>query len=154
MVSNCGYKTQSYIATSFLLINLFCGVVGTSQPPPFPSTLHLNGTPASGLRPSAGMVIECDRAIYILQFGRSRSWQTPAQYLGAFKQFSARGTSGDVLTGEQSAMIAFLEAQFHEPHIWDEKPPIEVEVNLAINALSHTRDAMLETERTREGGGP
>jgi len=101
--------------------------------------------PVSALQP-AQTILECERAIYILKTGYAQRWQTPEQYIEAFRKFTARGTSNDSLRVERENMIAYLVQSLPERHPMDEQTPLDVLVTRTIRTLGESRDHALAIE--------
>ena len=100
--------------------------------------------------PSPQVILECDRAIYILNLGLARRWTKRDQFIEAFQAFGSKGTSGESLHAVRSATVQLLQQHLRTHLIWDEGPPIEVEVSRAIADLTKIRDAKLEEERAKD----
>jgi len=100
--------------------------------------------------PVPQVILECDRAIYILNYGLTHHWATREQFINAFQAFDAKGTSGDTLDKPRLAIVSLLQNHLREHRIWDEGTPVEVEVSRIISDLTQIRDAKLEEERAKD----
>jgi TonB family protein len=100
--------------------------------------------------PGPQVILECDRAIYILNYGLTHHWATRELFINAFQAFDAKGTSGDSLDKTRLAIVSLLQNHLREHRIWDEGMPVEVEVNQIISDLTQIRDAKLEEERAKD----
>ena len=98
-----------------------------------------------------GLVLEYDRAIYLLQRGIAQQWSDAELYLHAFDRMSRTGTEGEPLTGEYDVVRRRLAAQLssfpHTSTVWDEQPPVRVRqmqrVQSALLSLSLAREVLL-----------
>jgi TonB family protein len=100
--------------------------------------------------PVPQVILECDRAIYILNYGLTHRWATREQFINAFQAFDAKGTSGDLLDKTRLAIVSLLQNHLREHRILDEGTPVEVEVSRIISDLTQIRDAKLEEERAKD----
>ena len=100
--------------------------------------------------PGPQVILECDRAIYILNYGLTHHWATRELFINAFQAFDAKGTSGGSLDKTRLAIVSLLQNHLREHRIWDEGMPVEVEVNQIISDLTQIRDAKLEEERAKD----
>lgn len=88
-------------------------------------------TAAVGPNP-ASLVLELDRAILVLKRGLKENWGTRDQYLTAFEKTPSTDLMGRPTTDAKRYVECAIGALLRTHQIWDEGPPIEVEVHSAI----------------------
>lgn len=85
---------------------------------------------------------EYSRAIHILQQGLNEGW-TREQY---FKTFDSGGGHGPAKNFATKEVRSVLERKLPERAIWDEKPPLSVQVTEAITACYAMKNMIRTTK--------
>jgi hypothetical protein len=78
--------------------------------------------------------------------GLKENWRTRDEYLTAFEKTPSTDLTGRAVTDAKNYVACTIGAQLRTHQIWDEGPPIEVEVDRAITEFSKWRD---EAEQAR-----
>jgi len=126
--------------------SLLGGQAGAYQSPGTPAA-SLPGT--SAVLNAASLAMEQNRAIVILRRGLKENWATRDQYLHAFRKTPATDPSGQPVADAKNYVECALAAHLRIHQIWDEGPPVGVEVERAIADLTKLRDEAAQT-RTAE----
>jgi hypothetical protein len=121
----------------FLPANFLACQAGT-----FPGLgMVLQCSPSTAVEPnSRSLVLELDRAILVLKRGLAENWRTRDEYLTAFEKTQSTDSTGRAVTDAKKYVECAIGAQLRTHEIWDEGPPIEVEVDRAITEFSKRRD--------------
>jgi hypothetical protein len=127
----------------FLPASFFACQAGTFRDP----GMVLQCSPGTAVEPnSASLVLELDRAVLVLKRGLKENWRTRDEYLTAFEKTPSTDLTGRAVTDAKNYVACTIGAQLRTHQIWDEGPPIEVEVDRAITEFSKWRD---EAEQAR-----
>ena len=108
--------------------------------------LEHSPTPSVELR-SAPLALELDRAIRVLKRGLKRGMRTRDQYLNAFERRKTR-TRRVCVKGAKDYVECVIGAHLRTHQVWDEGPPVAVEVNQTISEF-----AKLRNEQARKSNG-
>jgi len=88
-------------------------------------------------------VLELDRAILVLKRGVKEHWTTRDQYLTAFEKTPGTDLTGRTVTDAKSYVECAIGEHLRTHQVWDEGPPIEVEVQHAIDELTERREGQV-----------
>jgi TonB family protein len=91
----------------------------------------------------APMVLEFDRAILVLKRGLKEHWATRDQYLASFEKTSSTDLTGRSVTKAKEYVACVMSEHLRIHQIWDEGPPLEVEVQDAIDELIKRREGQV-----------
>ncbi|MGD0680698.1 MAG: hypothetical protein ABR990_01510 [Terracidiphilus sp.] len=108
-------------------------------PPPPPQIVKQN--PAS-------LSLEYRRAILVLKRGQKLGWSNRDQFITAFNQTPITGAQKDVMQSVKDYVSAALKRHLRVHDVWDEGPPIGVEVQRAIDDFTKQRNQLLEAENS------
>jgi len=98
--------------------------------------------PTAAVEPiRASLVLELDRAIFVLKQGLKENWETRDQYLSAFDKTPNTDRTGRPVTDAKKYVECVMSAHLRTHQIWDEGPPIGVEAHRTIVELTKRRDA-------------
>lgn len=121
---------------NLLLVNLIVlqgsFLVGQSAVSPIPQ-----GGPAEPN--SASLVLELDRAVLVLRRGTREKWETRDQYLTAFEKTPDTDSMAHSVAKTKKYVECAIGVRLRIHHVWDEGPPIGVEVHRAIIELTEWR---------------
>jgi TonB family protein len=92
------------------------------------------------------LVLELDRAIVVLKQGLKENWATRDKYLSAFERTPNIDRTGRLLTDEKKFVECAMNAHLRTHEIWDEGPPIGVEVHRTIVEFAKQRDEAIQGE--------
>ena len=106
-------------------------------PPPPPQIVKQN--PAS-------LSLEYRRAILVLKRGQKLGWSNRDQFIAAFNQTPITGAQIDVMQSMKNYVSAALKSHLRVHEVWDEGPPIGVEVQRAIDDFTKHRDQLLKAD--------
>lgn len=104
--------------------------------------------PDANICQGPGGILECQRALYVLEIGQSKHWPKRDNYIESLSSISVKGTGVDSLEVQKSAIIEYIGSHLRSHQIWDEGPPIEVEVNRIITTLDEKTTDALASEYT------
>ena len=97
-------------------------------------------SPAATVDPSrASLALEFDRAILVLKRGLKERWATRDQYLTAFEKTHGTDSTGRPVTNAKRYVECAIGEHLRTHQIWDEGPPLEVEVQRTIIELTDRR---------------
>jgi hypothetical protein len=117
------------------------------------SSTPINSSPQSSRPPNVpALVVEYDRAIFILNFGVHHHWKSRQEYLVAFERLDRHGTSGEVLEPEYQLVSGLLKSQLpsEEHHLWDERLPYDVSVEeQTLRSFTFARDRLWQADCVR-----
>ena len=98
-------------------------------------------TSPSAVEPNReSLVVELDRAIAVLKRGLKDDWETRDQYLAAFERTPGTDPTGRPVTDAKRYVECAMNAHLRIHQIWDEGPPIEVEVQRVIDDFREWRE--------------
>lgn len=110
------------------------------------SSAPINRSPQSSSTSNVpALVLEYDRAIFILDFGVHHHWKSRREYLAAFERLDRHGTSGEVLQVEYQLVSGLLNSQLlsEKGHLWDERLPYDVSVQeQTLRSFRFARDLL------------
>jgi TonB family protein len=99
-------------------------------------------SPTAAVEPiRASLNLELDRAILVLKRGLKEHWATRDQYLTAFEKTPGTDPAGRPVTNAKTYVECMIGENLRTPEIWDEGPPIEIEVQNTIIELAERREA-------------
>jgi hypothetical protein len=133
-----------------LSISMMCSLLMSGQSSPKVVIIEpseYNSVQSADAPPSAAMILEYDRALFVLEHGLSEQWKDRTDYLKSFDDSSDSGSSGEHLTAAKARVRLLLVTNLRVHQTWDEGPPISVEVQRAIKDLRGLRDRLLQQER-------
>ena len=85
------------------------------------------------------LALELDRAIPILKRGLKENWGTRDQYLTAFENTPSTDHTGRPVADAKKYVECAIGAHLRTHQLWDEGPPIEVEVHRTIVEFTKRR---------------
>jgi len=101
----------------------------------------LHNPPGEAVEPNTTpFVLELDRAIFVLKRGLRENWATRDQYLSAFDKTPNTDRTGRPVTDAKQYVESAMSACLRTHQIWDEGPPIGVEVQRTITAFIERRE--------------
>jgi len=127
------------LLANFILLpaGLLACQLGTSQCP----EVAPQHSPTATVDPiRASLELELDRAILVLKRGLKEHWATRDQFLTAFEKTPGRDPTGRPVTDAKSYAGCAIGEHLRAHQVWDEGPPIEVEVQRAIDELTERRE--------------
>ena len=86
------------------------------------------------------LALELDRAILILKRGLKENWATRDQYLTAFESTPSTEHAGRPVADAKKYVECAIGAHLRTHQLWDEGPPIEVEVRRTIVEFTKRRN--------------
>jgi TonB family protein len=86
------------------------------------------------------LALELDRAILILKRGLKEDWGTRDQYLTAFERTPSTDHTGRPVADAKKYVECAIGAHLRTHQLWDEGPPIEVEVHRTIVEFTKRRN--------------
>ena len=92
------------------------------------------------------LVLELDRAILVLKQGLKENWATHDQYLSSFDKTPNTDRTGRPVTDAKKLVECAMSAHLRTRQIWDEGPPIGVEVQRTIFEFAKRRDEAIQGE--------
>jgi TonB family protein len=95
---------------------------------------------------STSLALELDRAILILKRGLKEDWGTRDQYLTAFERTPSTEGTGRPVTDAKNYVECAIGAHLRTHQMWDEGPPIEVEVYRTIVEFTKRRSEAEQRE--------
>ena len=108
-------------------------------PPPPPQIVKQN---------PAALALEYSRAILVLKRGQKLGWNNRDQFIAAFNQTPITGAQKDVMQSAKDYVSAAMKHHLRVHAVWDEGPPIGVEVQRAIDDFTKIRNQLLEAENS------
>jgi hypothetical protein len=106
-------------------------------PPPPPQIVNQN---------PAALALEYSQAILVLNRGQKLGWSNRDQFIAAFNQTPITGAQIDVMQSMKNYVSAALKSHLRVHEVWDEGPPIGVEVQRAIDDFTKHRDQLLKAD--------
>jgi TonB family protein len=88
----------------------------------------------------ASLVLELDRAIRVLKRGLKDNWETRDQYLIAIEKTPSTDSAGRPVGDAKKYLECAIGANLRSRQIWDESPPLGVEVNRTIVEFTKLRN--------------
>jgi TonB family protein len=88
-----------------------------------------------------------------LKRGLRENWETRDQYLTAFEKTPGKDSTGRPVTDAKEYVECAIGSHLRIHQIWDEGPPIEVEVDRTISTLTNLRNEA-EQAKTAKAGSP
>lgn len=108
--------------------------------PQVPGTV-LQHSPSAAVGSTPGsLALELDRAVFILKRGLKQDWGTRDQYLTAFERTPSTDHTGRPVADAKNYVECAIGAHLRTHQMWDEGPPIEVEVHRAIVEFTKRRN--------------
>jgi hypothetical protein len=129
------------------LLYLYCQA-GTFQTP---ETILQYARPPVMERNPASFALELDRAILVLKRGLKENWKTRDQYLTAFAKTPGTDSTGQPVTNAKEYITCAIASHLRVHQIWDEGPPIEVEVDQTISAFTNLRNESTQANTAKAG---
>lgn len=129
---NAFLTTLLFLPTSLL----YCQA-GTFQTP---ETILQHPRQAVMERNPASFALELNRALLVLKRGLKENWKTRDQYLMAFEKTPGTDSTGQPVTDAKEYVTCAMASHLRVHQIWDEGPPIEVEVDQTISAFTNLRN--------------
>ncbi len=102
-------------------------------------------------RGGASFAVELDRAIAVLKRGLAENWKTREQYLNAFAQTPSTDSKGRKVTHAKESVACAMGVRLRVDQIWDEGPPLGVEVERAISEFTELRQSAEQTGNAKDG---
>ncbi len=115
----------------------FACPAGNSQDP---ATAPQYAQIASSELSRESLVLELDRAILVLKQGQKERWETRDAYLVAFGMTSGTDATGRPVTIEKNYVECAMRKLLPLHEVWDERLPIDVEVQRTIDELTKRRE--------------
>jgi Gram-negative bacterial TonB protein C-terminal len=116
--------------------SLFAGLAWTSGP-----GIVIQHSPGAAVESTTiSLGLELDRAILILNRGLEENWGTRDQYLAAFESTPSTDHTGRPVADAKKYVECAIGAHLRSHQLWDEGPPIEVEVHRTIVEFTKRRD--------------
>jgi TonB family protein len=130
-------RLNTFLANVIILpAGLLACQAGTSQSPEMAS----QRSPTATVDPiRSSLVLELDRAILVLKRGLKERWTTRDQYLAAFAKTPGTDPTGRPVKDAKGYVQCAIGERLRPHQIWDEGPPLEVEVQRTIVALTERR---------------
>jgi hypothetical protein len=94
----------------------------------------------------ASLILEYDRAIFVLERGVKENWSIRDQYLAAFDNRRNTGTAGEAMMNAKEYVRAAIIANLPIHQIWDESFPLGVDVHRTIAEFTKRRNQLLADE--------
>lgn len=113
-----------------------------------PGTVLQHSTGAAAESTPNSLALELDRAILILKRGLRENWGTRDQYLTAFERTSGTDNTGRPVADAKKYVECAIRAHLRTHQMWDEGPPIEVEVHRTIVEFTKGRTEVEQGEGT------
>jgi TonB family protein len=131
-------RLNTFLANFILLpTGLLACQAGTSKSP----EMVPQNSPTATVDPiRSSLVLELDRAILVLKRGLKDRWATRDQYLIAFEKTPGTDPTGRPVTDAKSYVECAIGENLRTHQIWDEGPPLEVEVQRTIVELTERRE--------------
>jgi len=107
---------------------------------PGPGTVLQRSPGAAVESTSISLALELDRAILILKRGLKEKWGTRDQYLTAFERTPSTDHTGRPVADAKKYIECAIGAHLRTHQLWDEGPPIEVEVHRTIVEFTKRRN--------------
>jgi TonB family protein len=114
------------------------------------TVLHYPPSAAVETNPGA-LALELDRAIVVLERGLTENWGTGAQYLSAFEKTLSTDSAGGPVTDAKKYVECAMGVHLRIHQIWDEGPPLGVEVHRTIIDFTELRN---EAEQAKTAKAP
>ena len=96
----------------------------------------------------AALAMEYSQAILVLKRGLKLGWSNRDQFIAAFNQTPITGAQKDVMQSMKNYVSTALKSHLRVHEVWDEGPPIGVEVQRAIDDFAKQRDQLLQAENS------
>lgn len=125
---------MKWIALVFLLVAK--ASLGQTSSPTLSPALMAN---------SSALLLEYTRAIHVLEQGLRENW-TEDKYLAAYDSAPDFGTAKEHLTIARSMVRAKMLPLSRARGVWDERPPLRVEVQSILEQCKEQRDSLLAIE--------
>jgi hypothetical protein len=94
----------------------------------------------------ACLALEYRRAILVLKRGQKLGWSDRDQFIAAFIQTPNTGAQKDVMQSVKDYVSTALKRHLRVHDVWDEGPPIGLEVQRAIDDFTKQRNQLLQSE--------
>jgi hypothetical protein len=140
---------RTLAVSGLMLVLCFCPITASTQ-----TSAQTSGTPTNHAGSMAqetnipGLILEYDRAIFILKSGAEQRWTDRDKYLAAFDRLSDKGTAGESLSREKASVRNLLDAKLPKMKngVWDEQLPCYIAAQQQIQLFMLSRDLLLGRE--------
>ena len=134
---------RNMLLVNFIVLpaGLLAFQAGTSQSP---ETVPQHSPTATVDPIRASLVLELDRAVFVLKRGLKENWATRDQYLSAFEKTPNTDRTGRPVTDAKQYVECLISEHLRTHQMWDEGLPIGVEVQRTITGLIERRDGQFD----------